>query len=1202
MEVNYAFPNTLSHYALSNQDVLFDVPLSTSANNIAALLAGELDFAVTVTPLTTVQATANPNITALPIAAAAFVPVYRLDALNSSAAPLTFSGATLALIHAGNITNWSDPLIQADNVGVVLPNQNITVVFQNQSRRFNYILLTAFNKFEPSIASILPPSSLPEWPTSRYAACIGVTGITGTSAEVVDVDGALSIDTQNYAIYTEATIGAMNNSRGNAITATELSLYFTLTEQLTDMASTVTSFADMTDCQTTNCWPIACAAYVLLDTYASPRGCEVRTAMVDFLLWYYQETDVVARMLTDYGLQSLDYELQEQVDVADALAAMSCLGESVDTAVAPAVYEVVGVDRLLPLINMVVDLHAIVDSSVDFEYDGMTSTAAMLEGRSMTELAIIYEVEINSTATPIDYERYVLMPAFLTSIIVTFNVQLSSTVTINTSELVLDVRTLALLVLGNISDWSDPRLVALNPILATALEGNGPSPIRLVHGCFSFDIDVSTAPMSYYLYQFLLSTIETDPVVLAYLESPEGQQARTLLGCSQAANTGRFSGWVYVAKEDTITSIVATRPGSMGYAMDSSSAEGAGAAVGTFALLMPAVVNGQPTNTVRRSTPTALMACALAGQLDSTTLTLDVTAAWAMPDCWPLTQVVYMQIPRDFPQDSFNLGVATVDLLQWIYQTDALDVWCNQNMLVRTASSTALQSVLLSTLETITSGGSTVLTLPNVWQLTPAIAYTAYAMLGLGWLVTIVFIGVTIRYRSHASLRSASPLFMVISLLGIGLLFASILALVLTPTSQSCVAFSWLIQLGFTVTFAPLFAKAYRIYRIFGRRKLQVVKISNRKLLLAVAAGILADVIFVSIWHAVAPPTVDIDVQLSSTASATGALQQNEYAQCAWDGSSADFMGVECVIKVASLCVGVMLAFSTRQVTDRFNDSKSISLSIYNLVLALVVILPILLLIDAVGNVRILLLLFCIVEIGFVTLGVLYLPKLLTFMSSNNMVMPSQSVYQSSSDGFSFLSAEQLAGMSHLNAYIAALVRHVEEARRVQAGKRGVKLLIPANASKSLSSPPDTARRQPEAARGGSEVRKKSPLGSEVQKRSVWMGSSQSQLVSPTAASSRGRRSVAAADSGSAAVHVRDESGGQDKEVESAVKEAVGLSVVSPRSAAVPLSLAASPRAIGPLIDMQDEVLVASLDNSVVKAVEIRSGTPADGSLRASVC
>ena len=1202
-EVNYALPNTLAHYELSSPGLLFDTPLGTSFSNIAALLAGHVDFAVSLAPLSTAQAAAHPNVTALPVAATTLLPVYRLDALDP-AVTLAFHGSTLALIYAGNITNWNDTRISDDNPGVALPDQPITVVFLNSSRHFNYILLTAFNKFEPSVAGVLPVSNLPAWPVHRYARYISVTGVTGTSAEVVDADGALSIDSANYATYLQATVGYMYNAAGTLVNSDDdgQSLFFTMAELLTARPTTPTSFADLTDCQTANCWPLAAAAYALLDTYASPRGCAARVAVVDFFTWYYQQTVVVERMLVDYGLQSLGDELQEPLLLPATLASITCYGAPVAATVPADVFDIIGVNRLLPLINMVVDLHAVSDSSVDFEYVGTNSSDAMLQGRSTLELAVLYASELNQTSTPVDRDTFVLIPSFLTSVIVTFNKQLSPSVYLNASELVVDLRTLALIFLGNISDWGDERLVALNPIALPAVLDHNPAPIGIVHGCSNIDPGATRAPLFTFLFTSVLSTLMADPLILQQFASPAGLQALGVLEtCSQSVDVGRFGVWTYVTIEDTISTLVSNRPGSIGYALDGNSAEGADVSgVGELAILMPTRVNGQPAaSTVRRSTPNALRACAASGDFERATLELDVqsAAAWADDACWPLTQVVYMQIPRDYPADAFSMGVATAKLLQWVHATAGLDVWCDQNMFVRTASLPSLQPALLSALDSITSGGATVLTLPIVWQLTAGIADVAYAIEALGWLATLAIVLVTIRYRQHVQLRSTSPLFTIVSLAGVALLFGAIQSLIMLPSDSSCRAFSALIQLGFTVTFTPLFAKAYRIYRIFGRRKLRVVKLSNIRLFLAVVVTILADGLLIAIWHGVAPPSVATVVELSTAAN--GDVQASYYAQCTWDGASADFMAAECVIKVVSLCLGVMLAFSTRQVTDRFNDSKSISLAIYNLVFALVVILPIMVLINAVGDVRVLLLLFCITEIGFVTLGVLFLPKLLSFLS-NNSVAPnhSTSVYRSSEGAYSFLSLEQLASLPQLGLYVTALTRHLEEARKVQSGKRtkpnsegragsGTNKTRESRSEQDVleaARQPDTGRSGRISAAGGSPVMSKS--------KGLWMKSSTSAMVSPTGLASPLRIPDARQQlsmppdlaSKNRDAHSRTESGGQDKEVESAVHEAVAAAAVtSPSRTVVGLLLTTtSPRAVYPqLTDGQPEqMLVSSVDPS----------------------
>ena len=59
---------------------------------------------------------------------------------------LTLSGSTLALIYAGQVTNWHDTHIQADNSGVLLPNQSITVAYQNDSRWSNFVFTTALRR------------------------------------------------------------------------------------------------------------------------------------------------------------------------------------------------------------------------------------------------------------------------------------------------------------------------------------------------------------------------------------------------------------------------------------------------------------------------------------------------------------------------------------------------------------------------------------------------------------------------------------------------------------------------------------------------------------------------------------------------------------------------------------------------------------------------------------------------------------------------------------------------------------------------------------------------------------------------------------------------------------------------------------------------------------------------------------------------
>ena len=186
-EILYGFSDVVSLYALQHPDLDFSLPLQTSTVNVNDLLEQHSDFSLISGPLSAAQAQAHPNLFVLPMLSVALVPIYRLDAVNVSLS-LTFSRSTLALLFAGNITSWNDPQIVQDNPGVVLPSQNITVAYQEDSSFSTLTFLTALNKFDPSISGLLPPSPLPDWPIKRYWKSVPGTGPTGVVASVIDTD------------------------------------------------------------------------------------------------------------------------------------------------------------------------------------------------------------------------------------------------------------------------------------------------------------------------------------------------------------------------------------------------------------------------------------------------------------------------------------------------------------------------------------------------------------------------------------------------------------------------------------------------------------------------------------------------------------------------------------------------------------------------------------------------------------------------------------------------------------------------------------------------------------------------------------------------------------------------------------------------------------------------------------------------------
>ena len=259
-----------------------------------------------------------------------------------------------------------------------------------------------------------------------------------------------------------------------------------------------------------------------------------------------------------------------------------------------------------------------------------------------------------------------------------------------------------------------------------------------------------------------------------------------------------------------------------------------------------------------------------------------------------------------------------------MYQTSALDDWANSTMFVRTAQLPAVQSALIAALESVTSEGGTLLKPLIVWQLSQSIRVMGIVLATLGLLLTVAAAVVVVLYRQHPVFRSAAPMLLLVSFVGLLHVFSAIVFLVLPPASFSCSAFNWCIQLGFTLLLSPILAKAWRIWRIFGRRKLHVVKLSNRKLLAAILAATACDLAILAAWYATDLPSVVTTTQVTSTGGSLDLSQETDYASCSYSGQSKRFFAAECVIKGAALAAGVLLAFSTRRVTGTFNESKSV--------------------------------------------------------------------------------------------------------------------------------------------------------------------------------------------------------------------------------------------------------------------------------------
>ena len=185
----------------------------------------------------------------------------------------------------------------------------------------------------------------------------------------LDLDGVLGYCPQAAAIIAGANIAQMMNPAGQVVTADSASVSFTVYTVQSSPTSLPTEFPDLTDCQTAACWPMVSSVWLLLDVYAAPRGCEVRVATINFLVWFLTNKQVVTEFLSDdYAIVKTPPLLLDRFHVIDALTAITCNGDPVTDVVEETIPDFLAPSRLLLNLDSVVYFHELVPMSSDFEF------------------------------------------------------------------------------------------------------------------------------------------------------------------------------------------------------------------------------------------------------------------------------------------------------------------------------------------------------------------------------------------------------------------------------------------------------------------------------------------------------------------------------------------------------------------------------------------------------------------------------------------------------------------------------------------------------------------------------------------------------------------------------------------------------------------------------------------------------------------
>eukprot|EP01130_Rhizamoeba_saxonica_P001978 TRINITY_DN11797_c0_g1_i1.p1 TRINITY_DN11797_c0_g1~~TRINITY_DN11797_c0_g1_i1.p1 ORF type:complete len:766 (-),score=175.62 TRINITY_DN11797_c0_g1_i1:31-2328(-) len=206
---------------------------------------------------------------------------------------------------------------------------------------------------------------------------------------------------------------------------------------------------------------------------------------------------------------------------------------------------------------------------------------------------------------------------------------------------------------------------------------------------------------------------------------------------------------------------------------------------------------------------------------------------------------------------------------------------------------------------------------------------------GIGVLISLILLYGIYTFRNVPRIKSASPNFLYEVVIGAILAFCTVFIMVPNTTQISCIISLFLGHNAFGIAFTALFAKSWRLYAIFKRKKLDVKVITDLDLQIRfIVPTILVINVYLIIWV-----IADLPVLTTDTTIFPGEAINVVHMRCISENTFWKFLLF--AVEGIWLLIGVFLSYKTRGYESKFNEASAIALSIYNILFFGIVILPV---------------------------------------------------------------------------------------------------------------------------------------------------------------------------------------------------------------------------------------------------------------------
>jgi phosphate transport system substrate-binding protein len=258
-----------------------------SGGGIKQIKAKTVDFGASDAPLKAAELD-KFGLMQFPMIMGGVVPVVHIKGIK--AGQLKLSASNLADIYLGKITKWNDARITANNKGLKLPAQDITVVHRADGSGTTWIFTNYLTKVSADWAKTLGNAKAVAWPVG-----LGGKGNQGVAAFVSKVKGSIGYVEYAYALQNHMASILLQNNNGTYVAPTAAN--FQAAAAGADWKHAKGYYIVLTDQPGAISWPITGASFILMyKTQANPA---IAKEVLKFYNWSYKNGAKAAQKL-DY--------------------------------------------------------------------------------------------------------------------------------------------------------------------------------------------------------------------------------------------------------------------------------------------------------------------------------------------------------------------------------------------------------------------------------------------------------------------------------------------------------------------------------------------------------------------------------------------------------------------------------------------------------------------------------------------------------------------------------------------------------------------------------------------------------------------------------------------------------------------------------------------------------------------------------------